>query len=143
MTDQDDHKELGKNLLRRLEVKRDSLGEALSELNELARDRLQHDSCEEAFQCCKVALDLCIKLKLVTSDVDTSYAEAVFYTYMGTSYLNQGKLELAVDCYRKSITHFRVRYGSWNEGLLWIMIGKLHRFTGELEDAFFAFQRSI
>lgn len=148
MTDQHNHKRVGEILLRRLEIEPRRLGEALSELNEIARDCLQNDLCDAAFQCCKTALALCNELKPEIdsrSSLETSYAQAIFYAYMGTSYLNQDKLDLAMDCYRKSRTLFRskLRYDSWNEGLLWITIGKLYQLTGKLEDAFLAFQQSL
>lgn len=147
MTDQYNPKGLGENLLRRLDVEPSRLGEALSELNEIARDCLQHDLCDEAFQCCKIALTLCNELRPESEakiSLDTSYAQAIFHAYMGTSYLNQGKLELAMDCYRKSNDLFRRKLREkWNEGLLWITVGKLCQFTGRLEDAFLAFQQSL
>jgi len=145
MIDQHDLKIIGENLLKRLEVKTDNLGEALSELNEIVRDCLQHDSCEEAFQCCKMAIALCDGLQPERgTKLEPSYAQAIFHTYMGTSYLNQGKLELAMECYNKSRTLFHGKLQErWNEGLLLITIGKLHQSTGKLHDAFLAFQQSL
>lgn len=147
MTKQNDYKRIGKLLLNRLEVEQSRLGEALSELNEIVIDCLQHDRCEEAFQCCKLALALCTGLRperVAKINLEASYAQGIFHAYMGTSYLNQGKLELAIDCYRKSRTLFHGKLREeWNEGLLLITIGKLYQSTGKLEKAFLAFQESL
>ncbi len=144
----DDHKKLGKTLLESLEVKPGNLGEALFELYEIAGDCLRNDQCDEAFQCCRTALNLCDGLKSETelnSGLDPSYARAIFYAYMGTSYLNQGKLKHALDCYDKSRSrlHGNLWHDRWNEGLLRCTIGKLYQWTGKLEDAFLAFQQSL
>ncbi|MBM3154916.1 MAG: hypothetical protein FJ008_06220 [Chloroflexi bacterium] len=144
----DAHKRLGEVLLENLEVKPSSLGEALLELYEIADDCLRNGRCVEAFQYCQTALKLCdglqSKIELNTG-LDPSYAQAIFYTYMGTSYLNQGKLERALDCYDKSRSqlHGNLWYDRWNEGLLWHTIGKLYQLTGKLEEAFLAFQQSL
>jgi repressor LexA len=144
----DSHKQLGAHLLENLEVKPDSLGEALSELYKTAGDYLKKDLCGEAFQCCKTALNLCDELKSgneLKNSPDTTYAKAIFYVYMGTSYSNQEKLEDALDCYRKSRAHFQgnLWHDRWNEGLLWHTMGKLYQATDNLGNAFLAFQQSL
>ena len=144
----DDHKKLGEILLENLEVEPNSLGEALLELYEIADDCLRNDRSVEAFQYCQTALKLCDGLKSETelnSSLDPSYARAIFYAYMGTSYLNQGKLKHALDCYdnSRSQLHGNLWHDRWNEGLLWCTIGKLYQWTGKLEDAFLAFQQSL
>lgn len=148
MTEQHDLKSIGKTLLESLKVEPSDLGEALSELKDIVIDCLERDSSNEAFQCCKTALALCNELKPevdLRSNLKTSHAQAVFYAYMGTSYLNQEKLEPAIACYRESrkLFHSKLRPDSRKEGLLWITIGKLCQYTGELEEAFFAFQQSL
>ena len=144
----DDHKKLGKTLLESLEVKPGSLGEALLEVYKITRDRLQKGLCGEALEGCRTALDLCDQLKSgneLKSNPDTSYAKAIFYACMGTSYLNQRKLEHALDYYHKSRAHFHgnLWHDRWNEGLLWITIGKLYQSTDKLEDALLALQHSL
>ena len=144
----DDHKKLGETLLDSLEVKPGSLREALLEIYKVTRDRLRKDLCGEALECCRTALDLCDQLKSgneLESNPDTSYAKAIFYACMGTSYLNQRKPEHALDYYHKSRAHFHgnLWHDRWNEGLLWITIGKLYQSTDKLEDALLALQHSL
>jgi hypothetical protein len=144
-----DYKQIGYELLEDLEIDGYRLGEALFALSDLVK------SCLVGGEYSTIPAHLGSVYKLLEEmqgpddlfpTIDLDYARAVFHIYEGVSYLLQYQedrdLTRAINYLGKGQQFFRLTYDQWNEGIIWLTLGKLYRSRNQWERAFLAFQRS-
>jgi len=131
-----------------LEIDESRLREVLSTLNEVVRKCLQARRGGEAARACESALSICRRWVQerdeLTDLVETCYAEGIFRAYEGIRCLYEGNLDKAINFLEKSQRSFNIEHqDQWNEGIIWLNLGRLYRVQNRGEAALFAFQRSL
>jgi len=131
-----------------LEIDESRLREVLSTLNEVVRKCLQARRGGEAARACESALGICRKWvqerNELTDLIETCYAEGIFQAYEGIRCLYEGNLDEAINFLERSQRSFNIEHqDQWNEGIIWLNLGRLHRLQNQGEDALFALQRSL
>jgi SOS-response transcriptional repressor LexA len=147
----DDYKQIGKEMLEDFEkIDRDRLGEALLALNELVTSCFEDGEYSRIPRYCESACKLCDEIQRsgdLGSTIDLDYARGIFHTYEGVSYLFQYQgdrdLKRATNSFEEGQKFFHSEDYQWNEGIIWLNLGKLYRSRSEWERAFFAFQQSL
>jgi tetratricopeptide (TPR) repeat protein len=146
-----DYREIGNEILEELKVDATRLGEALSTLNEVVRERLDSAAWDEVPTQCESARKLSDEVWSNAAD----HVEGIFHAYEGISHLykagearekknpseESAELAKAIDCLKKSQQSFHFEDRDWwNEVVLYLNLGRLYRSQNKSYEALLAFQ---
>jgi len=141
--------ELGDEILGRLESldpKDGNIGEALQEFNEKANEFRRNKQWKDADALCRKSLQFaCDSTWDVyrAINVDTSYARGTALMYLGTTYLSQGMLDGAIDCYEQSGDIFHNLSKPRSAGIAWMASGEVYELKADWDSAIKAYQLSL
>jgi len=154
-----DYREIGNEILKKLDVDPTRLGGALSMWSDVVRGFLESDAWDEVPMHCESASELCDKMQSseeLSDVIDAAYARGIFHAYEGISHLyraeeaKEGKnsfeeraeLAKAINRLEKSQQsfHFFEDRDQWNEAVIWLSLGRLYRSRNRLNEALLAFQ---
>jgi len=154
------YREIGKEILDKLDIDPTRLGEMFSQLSQKVRECLEREAWNEVHTQCELAHELCNgmqgagELREWSNAIDLAQAEGIFHAYEGISYLYQvdekaeepqesAELAKAIHCLQKSQQSFCFEYHDrWNEHVICLSLEKLYGSQDKLKEALLASQRS-
>ena len=141
--------ELGDEILGRLESlepQEANIGEALQEFNERANEFRRNKQWKDADALCRKSLQFaCDGTWDVyrAINVDISYARGIALMHLGTTYLGQGMLDGAIDCYQQCGDIFHNLSKPRSAGIAWMALGEVHECKSDWDSAIRAYQLSL